>query len=80
MSLRIFERRKKSDILILEANYDNIMLENDEKRLPSIKSGIRGCYGHLSNQLTKDFLAHLSRDCNDSQILEVIFGEEMARC
>jgi phosphoribosyl 1,2-cyclic phosphodiesterase len=86
----IENRVKKSDILILEANYDNIMLENDEKRPPAIKKRIRGRYGHLSNESAFDlvshgadahwqkiFLAHLSRDCNDSQILRNLFGEDI---
>ncbi|MDR2372133.1 MAG: MBL fold metallo-hydrolase [Puniceicoccales bacterium] len=88
----IRERIKKSDILILEANYDNIMLENDEKRPPAIKNRIRGRYGHLSNESACDlvtnatdadwqkiFLAHLSRDCNDSRLLETLFGKDIFR-
>jgi phosphoribosyl 1,2-cyclic phosphodiesterase len=79
-----------SEILILEANYDNIMLENDEKRPPAIKNRIRGRYGHLSNesafnlvtnancpQWQKIFLAHLSRDCNDSEIVTSLFGTDI---
>ncbi|MDR0741056.1 MAG: MBL fold metallo-hydrolase [Puniceicoccales bacterium] len=86
----IRERIKKSDILVLEANYDNIMLENDEKRPPAIKNRIRGRYGHLSNESAFDlvanaadaewqkiFLAHLSRDCNDSRLLEALFGKDI---
>jgi phosphoribosyl 1,2-cyclic phosphodiesterase len=86
----IRERVKKSDILVLEANYDNAMLENDEKRPPAIKNRIRGRYGHLSNESAFDlvvhasdaewqkiFLAHLSRDCNDSHLLEMLFGEDI---
>ncbi|MDR1366802.1 MAG: MBL fold metallo-hydrolase [Puniceicoccales bacterium] len=86
----IRERVKKSDILVLEANYDNIMLENNEKRPPAIKNRIRGRYGHLSNESAFDliahgtdadwqkiFLAHLSRDCNDSKLLETLFSKDI---
>lgn len=78
-----------SEILVLEANYDNALLEND-KRPQAIKNRIRGRYGHLSNesafhlianagqpQWQKIFLAHLSRDCNDSGIVTSLFGQDV---
>jgi phosphoribosyl 1,2-cyclic phosphodiesterase len=68
------------------------MLGNDEKRPPAIKNRIRGRYGHLSNESAFDlvtrtanaewekiFLAHLSRDCNDSRLLKILFGEDIFR-
>ncbi|MFT4901714.1 MAG: phosphoribosyl 1,2-cyclic phosphodiesterase [Lentimonas sp.] len=66
------------DTLVLEANYDETLLENDEKRPHSTKQRIRGRHGHLSNDeayevlrtlngnsiLREVFIAHLSKDCN----------------
>lgn len=82
----------RSDILVLEANYDNVMLENDVKRPFAIKARIRSRLGHLSNESAFDlvartenpswqkiFLAHLSRDCNDSRLLTSLFGPTMCQ-
>lgn len=65
------------DLLILEANYDDDMLDQDTKRPWSLKQRIRGRHGHLSNKDAHAFiegqaganwqhiaLVHLSRDCN----------------
>jgi phosphoribosyl 1,2-cyclic phosphodiesterase len=74
----ISECIKSVQILVLEANYDEGLLEKDPKRPWSIKQRIRGRHGHLSNnacyELVKNlnghsnvqeiYLAHLSRDCN----------------
>jgi phosphoribosyl 1,2-cyclic phosphodiesterase len=86
---RLQEYAKDSEILILESNYDNTLLEND-RRPQAIKNRIRGRYGHLSNesafnliahtdrpQWQKIFLAHLSRDCNDSKIVTSLFGSDI---
>jgi len=65
--------------LVLEANYDEDLLERDERRPWSTKQRIRGRHGHLSNHaayelieelaqagpLEKVYLAHLSKDCNN---------------
>ncbi len=63
--------------LFLEANYDESMLEADEKRPWSTKQRISSKHGHLSNSqaaelvaevahegLRRVVLGHLSRDCN----------------
>ncbi|MEM7790888.1 MAG: MBL fold metallo-hydrolase [Verrucomicrobiota bacterium] len=70
--------------LVIEANYDEKLLDQDEKRPWSTKQRIRGRHGHLSNEavfsflnslesienrLQKVYLAHLSRDCNTIEIL-----------
>ncbi|UPA28409.1 MAG: MBL fold metallo-hydrolase [Verrucomicrobiota bacterium] len=87
---KVREHVAHSDILVLEANYDNGMLENDIKRPFAIKARIRSRFGHLSNESAFDlvartenpswqkiFLAHLSRDCNDSRLLTSLFGPAM---
>lgn len=63
--------------LFLETNYDDHLLEKDEKRPWSIKQRIRSPHGHLSNAAAADLVAraatpalqtvvlgHLSEDCN----------------
>lgn len=80
------EKVRNVDLLVLEANYDSELLENDEKRPWSVKQRIRGRHGHLSNSaalelLTEEesprwrqvFLAHLSRDCNSLDIVKRTF-------
>jgi phosphoribosyl 1,2-cyclic phosphodiesterase len=74
------------NILVLEANYDVAMLENDQKRPFALKQRIRGRHGHLSNEAALQFmnsitdpswetvyLAHLSRDCNDVNLVRSMF-------
>lgn len=76
---QVRERVRGVDLLVLEANYDQQLLQADTKRPWSVKQRISGRHGHLSNQeacaflaenrqhgsgLREVFLAHLSRDCN----------------
>lgn len=72
------EHMHSVETLVLEANYDEDLLEKDEKRPWSTKQRIRGRHGHLSNDAAYDvlnelnasaklrevFIAHLSKDCN----------------
>ena len=68
---------KGVDSLFVEANYDDMMLQNDTKRPWSTKQRISSRHGHLSNdqaaelveavageKLHQVVLGHLSRDCN----------------
>ncbi|MEM8868041.1 MAG: MBL fold metallo-hydrolase [Verrucomicrobiota bacterium] len=72
------------ETLVIEANYDETLLDQDEKRPWSTKQRIRGRHGHLSNdavfsflgglreiknRLEKVYLAHLSRDCNTVELI-----------
>lgn len=75
----VFEQMNAVDTLVIEANYDEALLEKDTKRPWSTKQRIRGRHGHLSNdatfkalkrlstntQLKEVYLAHLSKDCNN---------------
>jgi phosphoribosyl 1,2-cyclic phosphodiesterase len=67
--------------LYVEANYDEDMLDEDQKRPWSTKQRISGQHGHLSNRQMADLIAellpgelervvlgHLSKDCNDPQV------------
>ena len=81
----IVEFAKNADILVLESNYDEILLKNDDRPI-YIKERIKSTNGHLSNSVAhklidthkdqakweKIFLAHISRDCNDiSEIIKL---------
>ena len=81
------ERIRQARILVLEANHCSKMLEDDKKRPWSLKQRIRGRHGHLSNQSTFDlldsmegsrwekiFLMHLSKDCNDVELVKDRFS------
>jgi phosphoribosyl 1,2-cyclic phosphodiesterase len=74
------------DYLVVEANHDVKMLEMDERRPWSLKQRILGRHGHLSNKAAltllqeaenpiwrKVFLAHLSRDCNNVDLVRRTF-------
>ena len=83
------ERLRNVDTLVIEANYDEKLLDQDERRPWSIKQRIRGRHGHLSNDATleilkelipgsrlkKVHLAHLSRDCNNVALVQEMFAE-----
>lgn len=73
----VAERVREADVLILEANHDIDLLDNDSARPWAVKQRIKGRHGHLSNAAAAEFLAntraarwqrvylvHLSRDCN----------------
>ena len=80
---------KSVEILVLEANYDERLLESDLKRPWSIKQRIRGRHGHLSNSacyetikslnghssIQEVYLAHLSRDCNTVEQVQNKFAD-----
>jgi phosphoribosyl 1,2-cyclic phosphodiesterase len=71
------ERVRSTDLLVMEANHDVKMLQEDTIRPWSTKQRILSRHGHLSNEAAASFageilsdrlqhlvLAHLSRDCN----------------
>ena len=73
----VIERVRNSHVLVLEANYDLKLLQEDTRRPWSTKQRILSRHGHLSNdaaaQVAQEvisadlrhlFLGHLSRDCN----------------
>ncbi|MGJ8652903.1 MAG: MBL fold metallo-hydrolase [Opitutaceae bacterium] len=83
------ERIQTVETLVLEANYDEDLLERDEKRPWSTKQRIRGRHGHLSNdaayelllslensnKLQNVYIAHLSKDCNTVTCVEKRLAE-----
>ena len=81
------------DTIFIEANYDEALLQNDERRPWSLKQRIASRHGHLSNRqaaelvasiagrgvLQRVILAHLSEDCNSPEIAkaEIILALSM---
>ncbi|NBB79448.1 MAG: MBL fold metallo-hydrolase [Verrucomicrobia bacterium] len=82
------EHMRNVQTLVIEANYDEELLERDERRPWATKQRIRGRHGHLSNgtafetikELSHDsclkrvFLSHLSKDCNNVQLVREKFA------
>jgi phosphoribosyl 1,2-cyclic phosphodiesterase len=79
---------RKCDAAFLEANYDEVLLENGQYPW-HLKNRIRGGKGHLSNKqaleifvkhrpacMTHLLLAHLSRDNNNPDIAKKLFEEQ----
>ncbi len=83
------ERVRSVDVLVLEANHETRMLDEDERRPWSVKQRIKSRHGHLSNTTALEFingehepswkrvfLVHLSKDCNDVSIISSMLGQE----
>jgi phosphoribosyl 1,2-cyclic phosphodiesterase len=77
----VTESIRDVDGLLIEANYDEQLLEKDTKRPWSIKQRIQSRHGHLSNTAAAEtvslirhdglghlLLGHLSRDCNSEEL------------
>lgn len=77
----VVERLRSSHILVVEANHDVEMLQNDPRRPWSLKQRILSRHGHLSNESAAELvqkaigselqhltLAHLSQDCNKPEL------------
>ncbi len=75
------DHMRSMNTVFIEANYDDMLLQNDTKRPWSIKQRISSRHGHLSNEQTAALLAdivddtldhvilgHLSQDCNEPQL------------
>ena len=83
---RLIERLRGVTAMVLEANYCDQMLEDDEVRPWSLKQRISSRHGHLSNDqacelvrelqasgLERVVLGHLSRDCNTAAVAGKVF-------
>jgi len=77
----VIERVRGANVLVLEANHDVKMLQDDPRRPWSLKQRILSRHGHLSNEAAADaleeilsadlrqlYLGHLSRDCNRPEL------------
>ena len=84
----VIERARAANVLVLEANHDLKLLQEDTRRPWSIKQRILSRHGHLSNdaaaeaaeqivtaELRQLYLGHLSADCNRPELaLGVLTG------
>ena len=80
--------------LFIEANYDETLLQNDNKRPWSLKQRIASRHGHLSNRQTAEFVAsiaekgnlknvilgHLSNDCNSPEVARAEIILALSNC
>lgn len=77
----VVERIRAANVLLLEANHDVKMLQENPHRPWSLKQRILSRHGHLSNDAAADvleqimsadlrrvYLGHLSRDCNKPEL------------
>lgn len=84
----VVERVRCANVLILEANHDVKLLQDDTRRPWSLKQRILSRHGHLSNEAAAEvagqivssglrqlYLGHLSRDCNRPELaLKAVAG------
>ena len=88
----VVERLRCANVVLLEANHDLKMLQNDPRRPWSLKQRILSRHGHLSNDGAADvaeqilspglrqlYLGHLSRDCNDPELARQVVARRLER-
>lgn len=88
----VIERVRASHVLVLEANHDVKMLQEDTKRPWATKQRILSRHGHLSNEAAAQvageilsaelqhlFLGHLSSDCNTPALARRVVAEHLAQ-
>ncbi len=77
----VLERVRPAEVLVLEANHDLKLLQDDTRRPWGTKQRILSRHGHLSNEAAAEvaaelaggpvrhiYLGHLSRDCNSPEL------------
>jgi phosphoribosyl 1,2-cyclic phosphodiesterase len=88
----VIERVRSARALVLEANHDLKLLQEDTKRPWSVKQRIVSRHGHLSNEAAADvamqivsaqlqhlYLGHLSGDCNRPELAHRVVSQGLAR-
>jgi len=88
----VIQRVRSANVLILEANHDMKMLQDDTRRPWSIKQRILSRHGHLSNEaaalavqeilsadLERIYLGHLSGDCNRPELAQYVVAEMLEK-
>ena len=86
----VVERLRGCTALVLESNYDEAMLREEEKRPWAVKQRISARHGHLSNgaaaklveevagpELRELFLGHISEDCNRPELARKAMEEAL---
>jgi phosphoribosyl 1,2-cyclic phosphodiesterase len=87
----VIERVRDARALVLEANHDLRLLQEDTKRPWSVKQRILSRHGHLSNDAAAEvaaevvtdvledlYLGHLSLDCNSPLHARTTVGQKLA--
>lgn len=88
----VTDRMRSMDVLVVEANHDLKLLQEDAIRPWSLKQRIMSRHGHLSNdaaatlasevasdKLRHVFLAHLSQDCNRPELAEQAVSHQLQK-
>jgi phosphoribosyl 1,2-cyclic phosphodiesterase len=88
----VIERVRRANVLVLEANHDLKLLQDDIRRPWAIKQRILSRHGHLSNAAAADaaeqivsaelkhlYLSHLSSDCNRPEIAFAAVSDRFSR-
>ncbi len=88
----VVERVRSAHVLVLEANHDLKLLQEDIRRPWSLKQRILSRHGHLSNDAAAEvaeqvvssdlrhlYLGHLSGDCNRPEIACRTVNERLVR-
>jgi phosphoribosyl 1,2-cyclic phosphodiesterase len=88
----VVERVRSVDLLVMEANHDVKMLQEDTVRPWATKQRILSRHGHLSNEAAATFageivsdrlqhlvLAHLSRDCNCPNLARQVVSNRLTQ-
>jgi len=83
-------RLRGVNTLFVEANYDEVMLQNDLRRPWATKQRIASRHGHLSNEQAAELtvaaaspkmfrvvLGHLSSDCNTAEVASSFVSKEL---
>ena len=86
----VIERVRPAHALVLEANYDLKMLQEDTRRPWSLKQRIVSRHGHLSNEAAAQvaeqivsadlghlYLGHLSADCNRPELAHRVVSQAL---
>ena len=86
----VIERVRQARALVLEANHDLRLLQEDTKRPWSVKQRILSRHGHLSNDAAAEvaaevvtgtmedlYLGHLSADCNSPLHARTTVGQKL---
>jgi phosphoribosyl 1,2-cyclic phosphodiesterase len=84
------ERMRPANVLLVEANHDVRLLQEDTRRPWATKQRILSRHGHLSNEaaaamveslagenLKHVFLGHLSRDCNRPELAHAAVAQRL---
>lgn len=88
----VTERVRSANAIVLEANHDLKLLQQDTARPWATKQRIMSRHGHLSNEAAATLacevandrlrhlvLAHLSRDCNRPELAQHTVGEKLRK-